>query len=59
MYSSTTKVQENYEFIFKVLLLGNRNVDKSFLFLRFVDDILNDTLVSTIGVDFKIKTFLY
>ena len=54
MYSSTTKGQENYEFIFKVLLLGNRNVDKSFLFLRFVDDIWNDTLVSTIGVDFKI-----
>ena len=59
MYSSTTKGQENYEFIFKVLLLGNSNVGKSSLFLRFVDDIWNDTFVPTIGVDFKIKTFLY
>ena len=57
MYSSTTKGEDNYEFIFKVLLLGNSNVGKSSLFLRFVDDIWNDTFVPTIGVDFKIKTF--
>ena len=56
MYS-TTKGGEDYEFIFKVLLLGNSNVGKSSLFLRFVDDIWNDTFVPTIGVDFKIKTF--
>ena len=47
----------DYEFIFKVLLLGNSNVGKSSLFLRFVDDIWNDTFIPTIGVDFKIKTF--
>ena len=56
MYS-TSKGSEEYEFIFKVLLLGNSNVGKSSLFLRFVDDIWNDTFVPTIGVDFKIKTF--
>ena len=54
---STTKGSEDYEFIFKVLLLGNSNVGKSSLFLRFVDDMWNDTFVPTIGVDFKIKTF--
>ena len=52
-----TKGNDDYEFIFKVLLLGNSNVGKSSLFLRFVDDIWNDTFVPTIGVDFKIKTF--
>ena len=56
MYSSNPNDQD-YEFIFKVLLLGNSNVGKSSLFLRFVDDIWNDTFVPTIGVDFKIKTF--
>lgn len=56
MYS-TSKGSDEYEFIFKVLLLGNSNVGKSSLFLRFVDDIWNDTFVPTIGVDFKIKTF--
>ena len=56
MYTPT-KGNDDYEFIFKVLLLGNSNVGKSSLFLRFVDDIWNDTFVPTIGVDFKIKTF--
>ena len=55
--SITDKGTDDYEFIFKVLLLGNSNVGKSSLFLRFVDDIWNDTFVPTIGVDFKIKTF--
>ena len=56
MYT-TSKGSDEYEFIFKVLLLGNSNVGKSSLFLRFVDDIWNDNFVPTIGVDFKIKTF--
>ena len=56
MYSNGSS-DKDYEFIFKVLLLGNSNVGKSSLFLRFVDDIWNDTFVPTIGVDFKIKTF--
>ena len=57
MYSNNQSSEQGYEFIFKVLLLGNSNVGKSSLFLRFVDDIWNDTFVPTIGVDFKIKTF--
>ena len=57
MYSNSKSSDQDYEFIFKVLLLGNSNVGKSSLFLRFVDDIWNDTFVPTIGVDFKIKTF--
>ena len=59
IYSPTpnpNKGDKEYEFIFKVLLLGNSNVGKSSLFLRFVDDLWNDTFVPTIGVDFKIKT---
>ena len=51
----TAKGSEDYEFIFKVLLLGNSNVGKSSLFLRFVDDIWNDTFVPTIGIDYKLK----
>ena len=57
MTPNSSEGNKEYEFIFKVLLLGNSNVGKSSLFLRFVDDIWNDTFVPTIGVDFKIKTF--
>ncbi len=59
MYSANSNggSDQDYEFIFKILLLGNNNIEKSSLFLRFVDDKWNDTFVPTIGVDFKIKTF--
>ena len=47
---------EDYDFIFKVLLLGNSDVGKSSLLLRYVDSIWNEAFVPTIGVDFKVKT---
>ena len=47
---------EEYDFIFKVLLLGNSDVGKSSLILRYVDQVWSDTFVPTIGVDFKVKT---
>jgi Ras-related protein Rab-1A len=48
--------EEDYDYIFKVLLLGNSDVGKSSLLLRFVDSVWNDSFVPTIGVDFKVKT---
>ena len=48
--------EEGYDFIFKVLLLGNSDVGKSSLLLRYVDSVWNDACVPTIGVDFKVKT---
>jgi Ras-related protein Rab-1A len=45
-----------YEYLFKILLVGNSNVGKSSLFLRFVDEIWKENFVPTIGVDFKIKS---
>jgi len=46
----------NYEYLFKILLIGNSNVGKSSLFLRYVDEIWKENFVPTIGVDFKIKS---
>ena len=46
----------DYEYLFKILLVGNSNVGKSSLFLRFVDEIWKENFVPTIGVDFKIKS---
>ena len=42
--------------IFKLLIVGNSAAGKSNLLLRFADNIFHDTLLPTIGVDFKIKT---
>ena len=48
--------EEEYDYIFKVLLIGNSDVGKSSLILRYVDQIWNDVFVPTIGVDFKVKS---
>lgn len=46
----------DYDFLFKILLIGDTGVGKSCLLLQFADEIYTDTYISTIGVDFKIKT---
>lgn len=45
-----------YDYLFKLLLIGDSGVGKSCLLLRFADDLFSDSFISTIGVDFKIRT---
>jgi len=45
-----------YDFVFKILIIGDSAVGKSSLLLRFADDVYHDTFQPTIGVDFKIRT---
>uniref|UniRef100_A0A7N0USM0 Uncharacterized protein n=1 Tax=Kalanchoe fedtschenkoi TaxID=63787 RepID=A0A7N0USM0_KALFE len=45
-----------YDYLFKLLLIGDSGVGKSCLLLRFSDDSYLDSYISTIGVDFKIRT---
>ncbi|KAE8677454.1 glycine--tRNA ligase 2 [Hibiscus syriacus] len=44
------------DYLFKLLLIGDSGVAKSCLLLRFADDSYIDSYISTIGVDFKIRT---
>ena len=50
-------LQNDYDYLFKLLLIGNSAVGKSSLLLRFSDNIFNESFLPTIGVDFKIRTF--
>jgi Ras-related protein Rab-1A len=47
---------KEYDYLFKLVIVGNSGVGKSSLLLRFSDDTFSDSYLTTIGVDFRFKT---
>merc|ERR1712123_377975 len=47
-----------YDLLFKLLLIGDSGVGKTCIIFRFTDDAFSSTFISTIGIDFKVKTIL-
>ncbi|CAF3225522.1 unnamed protein product [Rotaria socialis] len=45
-----------YDHLFKLLLIGDSGVGKTCVLLRFCDSAFSTTFISTIGIDFKIRT---
>ena len=46
----------DYDYLFKILIIGDSGVGKSSLMNRYIDNMFVDSFINTIGVDFKIKT---
>ena len=51
-----TTLGPEYDYLFKLIIIGDSGIGKSCLLNRFADDIFTDSYISTIGVDFKIRT---
>lgn len=48
-------VNNDYDLLFKILLLGDSGVGKSSIILRYIDNMFSSNLMNSIGVDFKLK----
>ena len=46
----------NFDMLIKLLLIGDSGVGKSCLLLRFCDDSFTPSFITTIGIDFKVRT---
>jgi Ras-related protein Rab-1A len=53
---TSTPAPAEYDFLFRLLLIGDSGVGKSCVLLRFADDTFSENFMSTMGVDFKIST---
>jgi Ras-related protein Rab-1A len=47
---------KEYDYLFKLVIIGNSGVGKSSLLLRFADDQFSESYLTTIGVDFRFRT---
>mmetsp|Transcript_47446 Transcript_47446/g.111670 ORF Transcript_47446/g.111670 Transcript_47446/m.111670 type:complete len:232 (-) Transcript_47446:73-768(-) len=45
-----------YDYLFKIVLIGDSNVGKTSILTRFSDDSFSESFIATIGVDFRVRT---
>lgn len=56
MATSMANKRENYDWLIKILMIGDSGVGKTNVLLRFCENNFQPTYLSTIGIDFKIKS---
>ncbi|GAA51880.1 Ras-related protein Rab-3 [Clonorchis sinensis] len=54
--SQSKDADQNADYMFKILIIGNSSVGKTSFLFRYADDSFTSAFVSTVGIDFKVKT---
>ena len=52
---TSKKKSKQFDYTFKIVMIGDSGVGKSCILLRFADDKFNENFYATIGVDFRFK----
>lgn len=47
---------EHFDYMLKVLVIGNSAVGKTSMLIRYTEKTFQEAYVSTVGIDFKVKT---
>lgn len=47
---------QTFDYMFKLLIIGNSSVGKTSFLIRYYDNSFTSAFVSTVGIDFKVKT---
>lgn len=47
-----------FDYMFKLLIIGNSSVGKTSVLFRYADEQFTSQFVSTVGIDFKVKTIV-
>ncbi|KAK1786218.1 hypothetical protein P4O66_017937 [Electrophorus voltai] len=55
-YGQRESADQNFDYMFKILIIGNSSVGKTSFLFRYADDSFTPAFVSTVGIDFKVKT---
>ncbi|KAK4820272.1 hypothetical protein QYF61_022842 [Mycteria americana] len=55
-YRQKDTSDQNFDYMFKLLIIGNSSVGKTSFLFRYADDTFTSAFVSTVGIDFKVKT---
>ena len=48
--------EQDFDHMFKILIIGNTAVGKTSLLLRYTEDSFTSAFVNTVGIDFKVRT---
>lgn len=54
--SFDTALDGGFDYMFKVLIVGNSGVGKTAVLMRYCDNTFSPSFVATVGIDFKVKS---
>ena len=55
---SKDAADQTFDYMFKILIIGNSSVGKTSFLFRYAEDSFTSAFVSTVGIDFKVKTVI-